>query len=82
MLDLQFLCDHLDQVTENCRHRGVSVDLSGLLSLKTRRSELIVQIDNLRREQNDLSARIPKEKDAAQKQSLIARGKELRQEVS
>src|SRR5205823_3203745 len=35
-----------------------------------------------RREQNELSVQIPKEKDAAKKQSLIARGKVLRQQVA
>ncbi|HTI51207.1 MAG TPA: serine--tRNA ligase, partial [Planctomycetaceae bacterium] len=82
MLDLQFLCDHIDQVAENCRNRGVSVDLDALLNLKNRRGELILEVDQLRREQNEVSAQIPKEKDAAQKQALIARGKELRQQVA
>jgi seryl-tRNA synthetase len=82
MLDLQFICDHLDEVAENCRNRGVTVDLEAFLKLRNRRGELISQVDDLRREQNEVSAQIPKEKDAAQKQALIARGKELRQEVS
>jgi seryl-tRNA synthetase len=81
MLDLQFLTDHLDQVAENCRNRGVPVDLEALLAGKNRRGELILEVDQLRREQNEISARIPREKDAAQKQTLIARGKELRQLV-
>ncbi len=82
MLDLQFICDHLDQVAENCRNRGVAVDLDAFLKLRNRRGELISQVDQLRREQNEVSQQIPKEKDAAKKQTLIARGKELRQQVS
>jgi len=82
MLDLQYICDHLDEVAENCRNRGVTVDLDAFLGLRNRRGELIAEVDNLRREQNEVSAKIPKQKDAAQKQALIARGKELRQEVS
>jgi len=82
MLDLQFICDHLDQVAENCRNRGVSVDLDAFLKLRNQRGELISQVDALRREQNEVSAQIPKEKDATAKQTLIARGKELRQLVS
>ena len=27
MLDLQYICEHLDAVAENCRNRGVEVDL-------------------------------------------------------
>lgn len=82
MLDLQYICDHLDQVAENCRNRGVNVDLATFLTLRNKRGEMIAQVDELRREQNELSAQIPKEKDAAKKQSLIARGKELRQQVA
>lgn len=82
MLDLQFISDNLDQVAENCRNRGVTVDLEGLVRLKNRRAELIAQVDQLRREQNELSTQIPKEKDSQKKQTLIARGKELRQTVA
>src|SRR5260221_4740581 len=82
MLDLQFICDHVDDVAENCRNRGVTVDLQTLLKLRNQRSEFITQIDALRREQNELSAQIPKEKDPQHKQVLIARGKELRQLVT
>jgi seryl-tRNA synthetase len=82
MLDLQFICDHLDEVAANCRNRGVTVDLDALVRIKNRRGELIAQVDQTRREQNELSAQIPNEKDSQQKQALIARGKELRQQVA
>ncbi|MBI3860797.1 MAG: serine--tRNA ligase [Planctomycetia bacterium] len=82
MLDLQFICDHIDEVASNCANRGVTVDLPAFLKLRNRRSELIALVDATRGEQNALSARIPAEKDAQQKQALIARGKELRQEVA
>jgi seryl-tRNA synthetase len=82
MLDLQFICENIDSVAENCANRGVTVDLPAFLKLRNQRSELITQIDATRREQNEVSAQIPKEKDAQQKQALIARGKELRQQVA
>lgn len=82
MLDLQYICDHVDEVATNCRNRGVAVDLPAFLELRNRRGDLISQVDALRREQNELSQQIPKEKDAQKKQELIARGKELRQLVT
>src|SRR5262245_20400395 len=82
MLDLQFIADHIDQVAENCRNRGVTVDLDALVKLKNQRGELIAAVEQLRREQNELSVQIPKEKDAQQKQTLIARGKDLRQQAA
>ena len=82
MLDLQFICDHVDEVAENCRNRGVPVDLQAFLKLRNRRGELISQLDELRREQNELSAQIPKEQDPQKKPVFIARGKELRSLVA
>jgi seryl-tRNA synthetase len=81
MLDLQFVCENLEAVEANCRNRGVTVDLSRLTSLRELRSRLIVEGDNLRREQKEISAQIPKTKDADEKQKLIAKGKELREAI-
>ncbi len=82
MLDLQFICDNRDLVEQNCRARGVSADIASLVELRDRRSELIRHEDGLRHEQKESSSLIPKTKDAAEKQRLIARGKELRGLIS
>lgn len=82
MLDLNFVCENLDAVQQNCRNRGVVVDLSQLTALRELRSKLIVEGDNLRREQKEISAQIPKTKDADEKQKLIAKGKELREAIA
>jgi seryl-tRNA synthetase len=77
MLDLQYVCDHADAVEENCRRRGVACDVRGIVRLGNRRSELIQQGDNLRREQNEIAQQIPKAA-TADRPTLIARGKELK----
>src|SRR5438105_2572932 len=82
MLDLQYICDNAAMIAENCRNRGVNVDIDAIVQLRRDRGDLISHIDNTRREQNDLSSRIPQEKNPEQKQQLIARGKELRQTVA
>lgn len=81
MLDLQFICDNAELVAENCRNRGVDVNIPALVELRKQRGDLITRTEQIRREQNELSAGIPTEKDATRKQALIARGKELRQAV-
>ena len=80
MLDLQFICDNRDAVAENCRNRGVEIDLDTLVRLRDERSRLISEGDTLRHEQKETSAKIPK---AApdEKQQLIARGRELRERI-
>jgi seryl-tRNA synthetase len=82
MLDLQFICDNQELVAANCRNRGVKVAIARLVELRNRRAELIPAGDGLRHEQKELSSRIPKAADPAEKQALIARGKELRELVS
>ncbi|HID22461.1 MAG TPA: serine--tRNA ligase, partial [Planctomycetaceae bacterium] len=81
MLDLQFICDNVELVAENCRNRGIEVDVDRLVELRRQRSSLIAQSDQLRHDQKQISARISKTSDAEQKQKLIAHGKELRQQI-
>jgi seryl-tRNA synthetase len=81
MLDLQYICDHPDEVAQNCRNRGVTVDVPAIVALADRRRSLIVAGDTLRQEQNDTSVRIPKAtKD--ERPALIARGKELKEAIA
>jgi seryl-tRNA synthetase len=82
MLDLQYIADHPDEVATNCRNRGVAADIPALLALRAQRNELIAKTESLRREQNELSARIPREADPATRQTLVARGKELRASIA
>jgi len=82
MLDLQYLCDNKDAVAENCRNRGVEVDLDSIVELREQRNKLIAESDQLRHEQKETSSQISKASDPQQKQSLIARGKELRKRVA
>lgn len=82
MLDLQFICENQDAVAENCRNRGIDVDLPALVTLREERSRLITEGDTLRRRQKETSSQIPQQKDADKKQALIAQGKDLRQQVA
>ena len=82
MLDLQYICENKAAVAENCKNRGALVDLDRVIELRDVRNQLIQEGDNLRHRQKEVSAGIPKTKDADEKQSLIAQGKELREQIS
>lgn len=82
MLDLQFICDNKDAVLENCRNRGVEVDVEKVVRLRDQRSELISSGDQLRHDQKEISAQIPKTGNEAEKQKLIEHGKQLRGRIS
>ncbi len=81
MLDLQFVCDNLEAIRTNCKHRHVEADLHHIVSLRDRRSMLIIQTDETRHEQKETSALIPKAA-AADKPALIEKGRALRERVS
>jgi len=81
MLDLQFICDNLEEVKTNCANRGVTVDLERLVALKEQRGRLITETDATRHAQKDTSAKIPKS-DAVTKPALIEQGRQLREKVA
>ncbi|QDU36871.1 Serine--tRNA ligase [Maioricimonas rarisocia] len=81
MLDLQFIIENRQAVEENCRDRRITVDLDRLSELSEQRRELISSGDELRRTQKEISSQIPKAP-AEEKQGLIARGKELREQIA
>ena len=82
MLDLEFICENAEAVKENCRRRGIKADVDRLIELAGRRSKLIQEVDEVRRRQNEIAGAIPKEKDAAKKQALVAEGRKLKEGVS
>ena len=82
MLDLQYICDNADEVKENCRNRGVEADVDKIVRLRGQRGELIARVDKLRHDHKESSSKIPQEKDAQEKQALISRGKELKEQIA
>ena len=82
MLDLQFICDNADLVAENCRNRGVDADISAVIELRKQRGELQQKGDALRSEQKTTQSGIKGAKDQAERQTLIDRGRELRELVA
>ena len=81
MLDLHYICEHQEQIAENCRNRGVEIDVAAVVELRERRSRLISEGDQLRREQKEISSRIPRAS-PNEKPLLIEQGRQLREQVS
>lgn len=82
MLDLQYICDNADLVIENCRNRGVQANIPRIVELRQKRGEAIAYGDDLRHQQKEIAGQIPKEKDSTKKQALVAKGKELKEQVA
>lgn len=82
MLDVAYVRENLESVKTNCRNRNVKADIDAVVALDDERKRAIQQTQTLQQRQNEVSKLIPKEKDAAKKQELIAEGKSLREQVA
>jgi seryl-tRNA synthetase len=52
MLDIRFIRENTDVVKASLRARGLELDLAGLLALDEERRQLLLKLDDLRREKN------------------------------
>jgi seryl-tRNA synthetase len=82
MLDPQYIRDNLDAVKANCKNRNVTADVDRVVALDDERKRLISEMQVKQQEANAVAKSVGPEKDLAKKQDLIARGKQLREEVA
>lgn len=81
MIDIQSLRANPEAIRENLRRRQVEVDLDRLLALDERRSRLIQELDNIRKDRNQVADQVSKAS-PADRPGLIARGKELKETIA
>jgi seryl-tRNA synthetase len=80
MLDAAFIRDNLEAVKANCKNRQAPhAEVDRVVALDDRRKKLIGETQVIQQRSNEISQQIPKEKDQARKQALIAEGKSLRE---
>jgi seryl-tRNA synthetase len=79
MLDIQFIRDNPDLVQEKSRQKGYGVDIQQLLGFDSKRRELLVQVEALRRERNEISDHM---KGGKPSDELVARGRELKDRLA
>jgi seryl-tRNA synthetase len=82
MLDTAFIRENLQAVKENCVNRGVKADVDRVVALDDERKRLLSEAQAKQQRANEVSKAIPKEKDPAIKQQLIAEGRTLREGVA
>lgn len=70
MLDIAFIREHADQVAQNIKNRGVSINVAELLALDTKRRALITEIENLRASKNQNSKSKPTPEEIARMREL------------
>lgn len=78
MLDRKLIVEHAASVAENCRRRGVPCDVPQLVAWEAERMAKLQEAQDLNRQANEVSKQIGKAKDPAERETIIARGRELR----
>ncbi|MCR9254858.1 MAG: serine--tRNA ligase [Alphaproteobacteria bacterium] len=79
MLDRRFIVENADAVRENCKNRGVSVDIDRFLTLERETREKDSELQVLNQKANEVSKTIGKAKDATEREERIAEGRRLRE---
>ncbi len=81
MLDIKYILDHLEEMSDIIKKRHVHADLDGLLVCYSERKEALLTLESKRAEANRLAKAIPS---AAQteKPALIEKGRALNQDIS
>lgn len=76
MLDIKYIREHADEITENCKKRRVNVDIAALLRLDEERRSMAASVDALRAKRKQGSKTKPSEEDIRAMRALGAEIKE------
>ena len=76
MLDLRFIVENLAAVRENCRNRGVEIDLDALVRLDAERRERLTEQQAVQEQRNKLARDMKGRKPSDEERAL---GKELKE---
>lgn len=79
MLDIQFIRSNPDIVTEKSRQKGYEIDVTQLLGFDGERRQLLQQVEDLRRQRNELSGQAKGQKPTDEQ---IATGRELKDKLA
>jgi len=79
MLDIQFIRDNAELVTEKSKQKGYDVDIQQLLGFDKERRELQQQAGELRRQRNELTEHGKGQKPSEEQ---IAKGREIREKIN
>jgi len=79
MLDIRYIRENAARVQEASEQKGYKVDITHVLQLDEERRELLVKVEELRKERNDLSSSL---KGGKPNDDQLARGRDLKTEIA
>ncbi len=80
MLDRKYIVQNAPSIMENCARRGVSCDVTKIVTLESQRLEKLRLAEDLNRQANETSKQIPKAADNETRQKLVELGRSLREQ--
>ena len=81
MLDIKFIRENKDLITEAARKKRIKFNVDDLLKADDKRKELLAEIEKKRANQNEVSQRIPQIQDDSAKKELFSQMKILKDEL-
>lgn len=79
MLDIKFIRENLDLVEKSTREKGYKTNIGDILKLDDERKKVLIEVETLRKERNEIAAKMKGGKPAAE---LIERGKAIKEELA
>ncbi|MCU0878489.1 MAG: serine--tRNA ligase [Pirellulaceae bacterium] len=79
MLDRKFIVENASLIQENCARRGVKCDVARLVQLETARRQKLQEVEELNRQANETQKKIGQTKDPAERETVKAAGRQLRE---
>ena len=79
MLDVKFIRENLDLVEKSTKEKGYKINIQEVLKLDDARKEQLTRVEELRRERNEIAAKM---KGGKPEKSLIEQGKKVKEELA
>ena len=79
MLDVKFIRENLDLVEKSAKEKGYKINIQEVLKLDDDRKAQLVRVEELRRERNEIAAKM---KGGKPEQALIDQGKKVKEELA
>ena len=81
MLDIKFIRDNADLIKDGARKKCIEFDIDSLITIDDKRRTLQKEVEEMRTEQNQVSAQVPQTQDPTARESLISEMKILKESL-
>ncbi|MBI5153453.1 MAG: serine--tRNA ligase [Parcubacteria group bacterium] len=81
MLDIKFIREHMEELKNAIRNKGVDLDFEELLKSDKEHSKLLQEMEGLKAEKNELNESMKKVKTDDERKEIIEKGKKIKESL-